>query len=141
MKTEIQKALTNLPVEICDIIYEYSKLPFLNEIQNPFNKYNLKKLPWYKYNDEIINHFVSWRGNLLNQYVLPQDMIRVTILGDQHVVNENKLSGNRCVRYYNDSRIAFSLNRDRLKKLCKENGIEFKDRTPTKTLIKKLMKL
>ena len=125
----VAKNIPTLPVEVCDIIYEYHKLPFLDEIQNPFNKYVLKHPDW-----EAMGFWHRERSmfNTKLTYKLKTDLYRVTIIGDDIYIPNNK-----CIMYNN----CRSLSRDILKARCRMNGIEFKERTPTKTLYKKLMKL
>ena len=126
----VTKTFTNLPDEVCNIIYEYYKLPFLDEIQNPFNKYCLVRerstisiLSPKKKNPPLTKKFNY------NNYTLHFDLERRSIIPQQLI----------CDRWYPDLK-SFTY-RNLLKKKCRDNGIEFKDRTPTKTLIKRLMKL
>jgi len=127
MNKIIQQLLPTVPTDVCNIIYQYYKPPFLKQIKET-NKFRL------------INRIYYIRGKLIEgklskkfhytKYILHQDEFRYTILGSQRYT----LTDYGC--YFDNY-----FNRDKLKQKCRYNGIEFKDRTPTKNLIKKLMKL
>ena len=132
----VTKTFTNLPDEVCNIIYEYYKLPFIDEIQNPFNIYTLKSdCPFLI--ERNLNRF-CYDDLPINNYKLDHDKLRTTIFGKQPSVYS---------QYHNEFYFPVvystikSTSRFNLKKLCRENGIEITDRTQTKTLIKRLMKL
>ena len=124
----------NLPDEICSIIYDYYKPPFLDEIQNPFNKYNLlrndclirKKLPQGLDNCELRKQFLTKAFYYPNEYIVGdiQSQLLYSLWGRSYMAFG--------VREY---------DRDHLKKCCKINNIEYKERTQSKTLIRKLMKI
>ena len=120
-KIVINESLPILPSEVIDIIYDYYKPQYVDKI-SPVNKFLLKHVKGGC--NRVAHH--------LKIYMLHKDYFRYTIYGAQSYT----LTPYGC---YFDSYCMN--NRDNLKKLCRENGIEFKDRTPTKNLIKKLMKL
>tara|TARA_R110002050_G_C8752055_1_gene498958 strand:+ start:334 stop:798 length:465 start_codon:yes stop_codon:yes gene_type:complete len=154
MNKVIQQLFPTVPIEVCDIIYQYYKLPFYEEIQNPFNKYNLHY--WvYRGTDNLTNGFYH-HSNLF--YCAP---IWVSSPGDggvdlwyrsvddigdyvfkEYIIYRDNLPSPLLDKLYphqycNNHR----LHRHILKFDCRENGIEYKERTPTKILIKKLIKL
>ena len=154
----VTKTLTTLPEEVCNIIYEYYKLPFLDEIQNPFNKYCLVKSYWrLKMSGRLSNarrgnlsikaylcspdEFIFYQTKRFNndKYHLPFDNKRRSILPQYVVYPEcSGYDGWYSLKWYNLKHKSY---REQLIHLCYINGIEFKDRTPTKCLMKKLMKI
>jgi len=119
MNKVIEELFPTVPNDVCDIIYQYYKPQYLDFI-NSLNRFELKRVLGgcnrVAFNNDI--------------YIFHKDYFRYTILGTQ-------------MFHMSEKRVAFDdyYNRDDLKQKCRDNGIEFKDRTPTKNLIKKLMKL
>ena len=140
MNNIVSKNITTLPSDICDIIYEYYKLPFLDDIKNPFNKYCLCK----SYMRDI--GYKGWKNREYtptkrfnrDTYHLNFDNDRYSIV--PQLLNEIRTSdrGWYVYEWYNFKHKPY---REFLIKRCKENRIELKPREHTKTLIKKLMKL
>jgi len=120
-----------LPDEICSHIYEYYKLPFKDEI-HPWMKYSLKD----EYYDDYTEKFGTRQGNYYyDTYKLYNDYVRTTIFGDQRLDPKEKnadISFGMCKGWY---------ERNTLKELCRLNGIIITEKTHTKTLFKRLMKL
>jgi len=139
----VTKTIITLPEDVCNIIYEYYKLPFVDEIQNPFHKYLL-----YKYLHHANNKKEKTNSsNFEKKFIHHHDCIRKTIFGEQwvnytsetetydyeHLYLQGIYGSHRCDPHLKD--------RDYLKKICDMNGIQYKKGTQRKTLIKKLMKL
>jgi len=147
----VTKTITTLPEDVCNIIYEYYKLPYADEIQNPFNKDQLydslrryipngeKRKTTKFYNDSII----------IIDYSIIHDWKRKTIFGEQIINLERNVKRIHYNGFFNDYLENGFLNvcdphlkdRDYLKNICDMNGIEYKKGTQRKALIKKLMKL
>jgi hypothetical protein len=146
----VTKTLTTLPEEVCNIIYEYYKLPFLDEIQNPFNKYKLKSNSFFI--DRNTNKFCEPRIHpdprirtktyyFSKDYETEHDKYRRTIFGKQRkFTNSVKEFAGYLKMWWQDPDQKHNA-RIWLKHLCRENGIEITDRTQSKTLIKRLMKV
>jgi len=143
----VTKTFTNLPDEVCNIIYEYYKPPaFIDEIQNPFNKYKLKSHCQF-FIDRNINrfceqqHYPTKTYYFYKDYEIEHDKHRKTIFGDQRkFTNSVKEFAGYHEMWWQEPDQKHN-SRIWLKHLCRENGIQITDRTQTKTLIKRLMKL
>ncbi len=127
MNKVIEELFPTLPTDVCNIIYQYNKPQYLDFI-NSLNRFELNE----------IAGICGWTRLAFTKdtYILHRDNFRYNILGSQRW---------RCLLAFklHEKHVAFDdyYNRDDLKQKCRDNGIEFKDRTPTKNLIKKLMKL
>jgi len=131
MNNIVSKNITTLPSEICDIIYQYYKPQYLNDIENPFNKYCLCRMEYaeylVRYNNKPKRIHKPTKRFSFGRYILHFDLERSCIL-------PQNICGRWCDlkdKYY----------RKDLIKVCKKNDIDVKKREHTKTLIKKLMKL
>ena len=127
----VTKTITSLPEEVCNIIYEYYKLPFLDEIQNPFNKYTLKHC-WTSDKFIVAGMHVQYYNHFYNY---PRNNLEIS--GAAYLFEKFRAYNGKNLLLF----VLFLQDREILKKSCRTNGIEFKERTPTKNLIKKLMKL
>ena len=121
MNKIIQQLFPTVPTDVCNIIYQYYKPQYLEFIHS-LSRCELK-------------HVLGGCNRVdirKDTYIFHKDYFRYTIFGTQFYT----LTDYGC--YFDNFCID---NRDNLKKRCTDNGIEFKDRTPSKCLIKKLMKL
>ena len=126
----VSKTFTNLPVEVCGIIYEYYKLPFKDEIHYwvKFSLVDMELLrtKGYLFGTELFDS---------KYYRLTNDYFRKTIFGKQLI---DRSGTNADISFYLRDEW---LERSYIIKICRDNGIKFTKKRHTKTLIKELMKL
>jgi len=139
----VGKNITTLPIEICDIIYQYYKPQYIIDIENPFTKYCLKK--WYLYGEPYSVRTLQTKKFNYDTYHIPLDNKRRTIL-PQSIITHSNFSYQEYNCYEGWYRLKWYDLKDKnyRKKLidrCNENGIEVRPKEHTKRLIKKLLKL
>jgi len=149
----VSKNITTLPSEICDIIYQYYKLPYLDDIVNPFTKYRLLTPYWrektmtacrettkrFNYDKYDFKLYQTKRFNN-HKYHLQFDNELPDILPRYAIKTKYDCSyGYTCKYMWRD--LKDKRYRENLIQICDENRIELKPREYTKTMIKKLMKL
>jgi len=133
----VSKNITTLPSEVCDIIYQYYKPQYVIDIENPFNKYCLKR--WYMRRANHLPCRTLTKKFNYDTYTIPLDNKRRTIL-PQYILHPecNGYEGWYRLKWYD---LKHKHYRNKLIDRCNENGIEVRPKEHTKRLIKKLLKL
>lgn len=173
----VSKNITTLPSEICNIIYEYYKLPFLDEIKRlndlefspsqvldswfGYYGFNYTDNEWRSKKVQLITSLLRSKDML---YKMPRVGMNLNRLGLDRVPWVDQITNRNSYKYYeevdkffeymrygilfeksvippNSAEIVGLNSRNDYKRYCRNNGIEFKEKTPTKTLVKKLMRI
>lgn len=162
MTNLVAKTLTALPEEVCNIIYEYYKLPFVDELP--------KTDPWHRCEKEwgrelselIMEYRVSIRFGSNEHYNLKlfgcfdynRNRNAIPPILKSNVSVTQKLITIKNILVYNCDTMGVPCSKElnrvntykpsdnmMLKEMCRRNKIRVQQNSRTKTLIKKLMKL
>ena len=159
MNKIIQQSLPMLPIELCNIIHQYSKLPFADELPKTSKWSNCEE----EWGIELTELIVDYKVNIHTHTYLklfgyfdynPNLDFICPYLKDTSMSVTKKLFAIKNILVYNCDLMCIPISEelDRvhnykpsdntiLKEMCRNNKIRVQHNSRTKTLVKKLMKL